>query len=107
LNRISALPQVTSTRCREDAGRSQGERTRLLQRRPEEPHRQGKNVDELRGPGDRFSDFKADGAAALQESPFFPLPAEQASFADFVGALVPEGGEVDYGTLIDSIANSV
>jgi von Willebrand factor type A domain len=52
----------------------------------------GKNVDELRVRVVAFRDFKADGAAALQESPFFSLPEEQASFADFVRGLVPEGG---------------
>ncbi len=52
----------------------------------------GKNVDELRVRVIAFRDFKADGAAALQESPFFRLPEEQAGFADFVRGLVPEGG---------------
>jgi hypothetical protein len=52
----------------------------------------GKNVDELRVRVVAFRDFKADGAAALQESSFFSLPEEQASFADFVRGLVPEGG---------------
>jgi hypothetical protein len=36
----------------------------------------GKNVDELRVRVLAFRDFKADGAAALQESPFFSLPEE-------------------------------
>jgi hypothetical protein len=52
----------------------------------------GKNVDELRVRVIAFRDFKADGAAALQGSPFFTLPEEQASFAEFVRGLVPEGG---------------
>jgi hypothetical protein len=52
----------------------------------------GKNVDELRVRVIAFRDFKADGAAALQESPFFSLPGEQAGFAEFVRGLVPEGG---------------
>jgi hypothetical protein len=52
----------------------------------------GKNVDELRVRVIAFRDFKADGAAALQESPFFSLPGEQGGFADFVRGLVPEGG---------------
>jgi von Willebrand factor type A domain len=52
----------------------------------------GKNVDELRVRVIAFRDFKADGEAALQESPFFSLPEEQTSFADFVRGLVPEGG---------------
>src|SRR5829696_6600529 len=52
----------------------------------------GKNVDELRVRVIAFRDFKADGAAALQESPFFRLPEEQAGFAEFVRGLVPEGG---------------
>jgi hypothetical protein len=49
----------------------------------------GKNVDELRVRVIAFRDFKADGAAALQESPFFSLPDEQARFAEFVRGLVP------------------
>ena len=52
----------------------------------------GKNVDELRVRVIAFRDFKADGAAALEESPFFLLPAEQAGFSDFVNGLVAEGG---------------
>jgi hypothetical protein len=52
----------------------------------------GKNVDQLRVRVIGFRDFNADGAAALQEAPFFTLPDEQAAFADFVGGLVPEGG---------------
>src|SRR4029434_4985515 len=52
----------------------------------------GKNVDELRVRVVAFRDFKADGAAALQESSFFRLHDEQGGFAEFVGGLVPEGG---------------
>jgi hypothetical protein len=52
----------------------------------------GKHVDELRVRVIAFRDLKADGAAALQQSPFFSLPDEQASFAEFVRGLVPEGG---------------
>jgi hypothetical protein len=52
----------------------------------------GKNVDELRVRVVAFRDFTADGPAALQESPFFRLPEEQAGFAEFVRGLVPEGG---------------
>jgi hypothetical protein len=52
----------------------------------------GKNVDELRLRVIAFRDFKADGAAALQESSFFRLPEEQGGFAEFVRGLVPEGG---------------
>ena len=52
----------------------------------------GKNVDQLRVRVLAFRDFKADGAAALQESPFFALPAERAGFSDFVNGLLAEGG---------------
>jgi hypothetical protein len=52
----------------------------------------GKNVDELRVRVIAFRDFKADGAAALQESPFYALPEEQSGFAEFVRGLVAEGG---------------
>jgi hypothetical protein len=52
----------------------------------------GKNVDQLRVRVIAFRDFVADGAAALDESPFFTLPDEQASFSDFVNGLIAEGG---------------
>jgi hypothetical protein len=52
----------------------------------------GKHVDQLRVRVVAFRDIEADGAAALQESPFYVLPAERAGFAEFVDGLVPEGG---------------
>src|SRR4029450_9831024 len=52
----------------------------------------GKNVDELPVRVVAFPDIRAHRAAALQESPFYPLPAEQPGFAEFVRGLVPEGG---------------
>ena len=52
----------------------------------------GKNVDQLRVRVLAFRDFKADGAAALQESPFYTLPADRAGFSDFVNGLLAEGG---------------
>src|SRR5829696_1977113 len=52
----------------------------------------GKNVDELRVRVIAFRDFAADGEAALQESPFYRLPAEQSAFSDFVNGLIAEGG---------------
>jgi hypothetical protein len=52
----------------------------------------GKNIDELRVRVVAFRDIAADGEAALQESPFFELPAEQAGFSAFVNGLVAEGG---------------
>lgn len=52
----------------------------------------GKNVDQLRVRVLAFRDFAADGASALQESPFYELPAERAGFSDFVNGLVAEGG---------------
>ncbi len=52
----------------------------------------GKNVDELRVRVVAFRDFGADGDAAMQESPFFALPAEQGEFSAFVNGLVAEGG---------------
>jgi hypothetical protein len=52
----------------------------------------GKNVDELRVRVIAFRDFVADGEAALQESPFFRLPTEQAGFSDFVNGLIAQGG---------------
>lgn len=52
----------------------------------------GKNVDELRVRVVAFRDFAADGEAALQESDFFRLPADQGRFSDFVNGLLAEGG---------------
>ncbi len=52
----------------------------------------GKNVDALRVRVIAFRDFKADGEAAMVESEFFSLPVDQPKFAEFVNALVPEGG---------------
>ncbi|HKX66469.1 MAG TPA: vWA domain-containing protein [Intrasporangium sp.] len=52
----------------------------------------GKNVDELRVRVVAFRDFTADGDAAMQESPFFALPADQGEFSAFVNGLVAEGG---------------
>jgi hypothetical protein len=52
----------------------------------------GKNVDQLRVRVIAFRDFAADGAAALDESPFFTLPDDRADFSTFVNGLVAEGG---------------
>jgi len=52
----------------------------------------GKNVDQLRVRVLAFRDFEADGASALQESPFFELPSQQGGFSEFVNGLIAEGG---------------
>jgi hypothetical protein len=52
----------------------------------------GKNVDQLRVRVIAFRDFAADGAAAVEESPFFTLPAERAGFSEFVNGLIAQGG---------------
>jgi hypothetical protein len=52
----------------------------------------GKTIDELRVRVVAFRDIVADGEAALQESPFFELPAEQTGFSSFVNGLIAEGG---------------
>ena len=52
----------------------------------------GKNVAQLRVRVVAFRDFAADGAGALEESPFFTLPDDRASFSEFVNGLVAEGG---------------
>ena len=52
----------------------------------------GKNIDELRVRVVAFRDIVADGEAALQESPFFELPADETGFSGFVSGLVAEGG---------------
>jgi hypothetical protein len=51
-----------------------------------------KTIDELRVRVVAFRDLAADGEAALQESPFFALPAEETGFSGFVNGLVAEGG---------------
>jgi hypothetical protein len=51
-----------------------------------------KAIDELRVRVVAFRDIAADGEAALQESPFFELPAEETGFSGFVNGLVAEGG---------------
>ena len=52
----------------------------------------GKNVAQLRVRVVAFRDFVADGDAALDESPFFTLPAERNAFSEFVNGLVAQGG---------------
>jgi hypothetical protein len=52
----------------------------------------GKHVEQLRVRVVAFRDFAADGPAALEESPFFTLPAERAGFSEFVNGLIPQGG---------------
>jgi len=52
----------------------------------------GKNVAQLRVRVIAFRDFLADGDAALEESPFFALPAERAGFSEFVNGLIAQGG---------------
>ena len=52
----------------------------------------GKNVDQLRVRVVAFRDFLADGAAAMQESPFYELPGEQSQFSEFVNSLIAQGG---------------
>ena len=46
----------------------------------------GKNVAQLRVRVVAFRDFVADGAAALEESPFYALPDERNAFSEFVTA---------------------
>lgn len=52
----------------------------------------GKNVSQLRVRVIAFRDFAADGAGALEESPFFALPGERAGFSSFVEGLSAQGG---------------
>jgi hypothetical protein len=52
----------------------------------------GKTIDELRVRVVAFRDIVADGEAALQESPFFELPADETGFSSFVNGLFAEGG---------------
>ena len=52
----------------------------------------GKNVAQLRVRVIAFRDFVADGAAALEESPFYTLPAERGGFSEFVNGMIAQGG---------------
>jgi hypothetical protein len=52
----------------------------------------GKNVAQLRVRVVAFRDFAADGAGALDESPFFTLPADRSGFSEFVNGLIAQGG---------------
>jgi len=52
----------------------------------------GKNVAQLRVRVIAFRDFVADGAAALEESPFYALPEDRNSFSEFVNGLIAQGG---------------
>jgi hypothetical protein len=52
----------------------------------------GKNVAQLRVRVIAFRDFVADGPAALEESPFYTLPAERGGFSEFVNGLIAQGG---------------
>ena len=52
----------------------------------------GKTVDQLRVRVVSFRDMAADGDAAVQESPFYELPAERSAFSEFVNGLIAQGG---------------
>ena len=52
----------------------------------------GKNVAQLRVRVIAFRDFVADGAAALEESPFYTLPDDRGGFSEFVNGLIAQGG---------------
>jgi hypothetical protein len=52
----------------------------------------GKNVAQLRVRVVAFRDLVADGAAAIEESPFYTLPDERNAFSEFVNGLIAEGG---------------
>jgi hypothetical protein len=52
----------------------------------------GKNVAQLRVRVVAFRDFVADGDAAIEESPFYPLPDERGAFSEFVNGLIAQGG---------------
>jgi len=52
----------------------------------------GKNVAQLRVRVIAFRDFAADGDSALEESPFFTLPADRSAFSEFVSGLIAQGG---------------
>ena len=67
----------------------------------------GKNVEQLRVRVVAFRDFVADGDAALEESPFYTLPAERAGFAEFVNGLIPQGGGDHPESGLEAVAVSI
>jgi hypothetical protein len=67
----------------------------------------GKNVEQLRVRVVAFRDFAADGDAALEESPFYTLPAERADFAEFVNGLIPQGGGDHPESGLEAVAVSI
>src|SRR4051812_13733044 len=52
----------------------------------------GKNVVQLRVRVVAFRDFAADGDAAIDESPFYTLPADRGACSEFVNSLIAQGG---------------
>jgi hypothetical protein len=64
----------------------------------------GKTIDNLRVRVVAFRDIVADGEAALQESPFFELPADEKGFSGFVNGLVAEGGGDEPESGLEAVA---
>jgi hypothetical protein len=67
----------------------------------------GKNVEQLRVRIVAFRDFVADGSAALEESPFFTLPAERGGFSEFVNGLIAQGGGDAPESGLDAVALAI
>jgi hypothetical protein len=67
----------------------------------------GKNVEQLRVRVIAFRDFVADGSAALEESPFFTLPAERGDFSEFVNGLIAQGGGDEPESGLDAVALAI
>src|SRR3954453_15746704 len=67
----------------------------------------GKNVAQLRVRVIAFRDFVADGDAALEESPFYTLPAERGGFSEFVNGLIAQGGGDAPESGLDAVALAI
>lgn len=63
-----------------------------------------KTIDELRVRAIVFRDYYVDGSNAMQESPFFTLPADKERFAEFVRPLKADGGGDEPETGLEALA---
>lgn len=58
----------------------------------EECYAHGANISALRVRIITFRDYETDGAAAMEESSFFELPADDDLFSSYLQGIVPDGG---------------
>ena len=67
----------------------------------------GKHIDQLRLRAIAYRDFHDSPTDALAETPFFPLPHDQAAFEAFVRGLVADGGGDEPETGLEALAVAV